>query len=77
MTPQPIPVRIDVEQILRDLHALGWRDYKVEIICAMPRGMISKLRSGYIAQPSYGHAARLHNFWVDQSAFLLTLSTTA
>lgn len=76
MIALPIPVRIDIEAILTDLHILGWRDYKVEIICSMPRGMISKLRKGSIGQPSYGHAARLHNFWVDQSALLLTLANT-
>jgi hypothetical protein len=75
-----IPAKIDVETILADLTRIGWRDYKVELACGLPRGWISKLRDGTTQDPAYSNAARLVNFHHDEmlraSANAQTLANT-
>ena len=61
-----IPVKIDVAQIVAELNAWGWLDFKIETCCGLGRGYISQVRCGNIKNPEYGKAARLFNFWEEQ-----------
>lgn len=68
MSPfQMIPAQIDILNIVQDLRALGWTDYKVEIAAGLTQGYIAQCRGGNIRQPAYDKAARLYNFWVQQT----------
>lgn len=58
-----IPVEIDVDGILRDLNAWGWRDQKIEAVCGFSDGYCAKLRAGPRPKRPYQYLARLHNFW--------------
>ena len=62
-----IPAQVDVLQIVADLNAWGWRDYKIEVACGLGGGYIAQVRCGNIREPAYGKAARLFNFWEEQS----------
>ena len=62
----PIPVEIDVQQILADLAAAGWVDYKIEVKCGLSQGYIYQVREGKIKKLSYQNAARLYNFWLEE-----------
>ena len=61
-----IPAQIDTMQIVADLNAWGWRDYKIEIACGLGSGYIAQVRCENIREPAYGKAARLFNFWESQ-----------
>ena len=65
MIPTPIPANIDVIQLIADLNATGWRDYKIEAACGFSRGYIGQLKCGNVVTPNYQYAARLHNLWCD------------
>ena len=62
-----IPPAVDVLQIVADLNGWGWRDYKIEVACGLGSGYIAQIRCGGIKEPAYGKAARLYNFWFEQS----------
>lgn len=77
-----IPAQIDIEQIVADLRAWGWLDYKIEVACGLGAGYIAQVRCGNIRNPAYSKAARLFNFWEDQQQLLhlqtrLTSATSA
>lgn len=61
-----IPAEIDVQQIIDDLHAWGWRNSKIEIACGLSNGYIYKLTMGTRPMRPYQHCARLYNFWHDE-----------
>lgn len=61
-----IPVQIDVVGIVAELRARGWTDYKLEIATGLGQGYIAQCRMGNVKNPSYGKAARLYNFWVQE-----------
>lgn len=57
-----IPESIDPLKLIAELNAAGWRDYKIEIACALPVGYISNVKSRKVKNPRYRHAAALMNF---------------
>lgn len=57
-----IPETIDVLALVLDLNTNGWRDYKIEIACILPKGYLSQVKSGRIQNPRYEIAARIFNF---------------
>jgi hypothetical protein len=63
-----IPPNLDYTQIIRDLNALGWRDYKIEIACGWTKGYVSQVKAGNMSEMFYPRAARLYNFWHDELA---------
>lgn len=66
MTPTPVPLVIDIVQVINDLNRWGWRDQKIELACGCSGGYISKLRSGE-TQPinhRWGNVAPIYNLWV-------------
>lgn len=62
-----IPPAIDVDQILADLNAAGWPDYKIEMACGFSRTYVAQLRRRQDREVLYKHGARLYNFWYDQT----------
>ena len=66
-TFQMIPAQIDMLAIIADLRTLGWPDYKIEIVTGLGRGYIAQCRFGNIKCPAYDKAARLYNFWVQET----------
>ena len=60
-----IPASLDIQQMLADLHANGWKDYKIEMACGFSVGYDAQLRCGNIQQITYQRGARLYNFWLD------------
>ena len=75
MTPfQMIPSQIDMLAIIADLRSIGWPDYKIEVIVGLGKGYIAQCRCGNIKSPAYDKAARLYNFWVQETQ--VTASST-
>ena len=62
-----IPPNIDLAQVVADLNAWGWRDYKIEIRCGLGKGYIAQVRCGNIKSPAYDKGARLFNFWFEEN----------
>lgn len=62
----PIPVEIDVVEIIKDLNKWGWRDQKIEFACDFSAGYIAKLKGGARPYRPYQYVARLHNFWLSE-----------
>lgn len=62
-----IPVEIDAKQLISDLNAWGWRDYKIEIRCGFCSGYIAQIRCGNVRMLAYQRGARLFNFWEEES----------
>ena len=58
-----IPMEIDPQQLLDDLHAAGWRDQKIEIALGFSAGYCCKLRDGARVGRPYQLVARLYNLW--------------
>lgn len=70
-----IPVEIDVQTIVSDLNAWGWRDQKIEIACGFANGYVGKLRAGTRPDRPYQLVARLYNFWEDEARKLQACSS--
>lgn len=62
-----IPAALDVDQMLADLNAVGWLDYKIEIACGFSKGYIAQLKRREDREVFYKHGARLYNFWFDHA----------
>ena len=77
MTPQPIPMQIDMLGIVAELNSLGWSDYKIEITAGLGSGYIANFRRGRIVSPGYITAARLWNFWVSECIRVQEVTTAA
>lgn len=75
-----IPANIDHIELLNDLNRMGWRDYKIGMMCDFSPGYISNLRSGVVRRISWQYGARIYNFWLDEREQLraksLVLATT-
>lgn len=61
-----IPDKINYLQLLNELNAVGWLDYKIGLAIDLDKEYISQLRSGRIKRPSYEYSARLYNFHQSQ-----------
>lgn len=70
-----IPVEIDAMQLIVDLNAWGWKDFKIETVCGFTRGYVAQIRCGNVRMLAYQRAARLFNFWEDESARHVSRST--
>lgn len=64
--PSLIPADLDVQSILNDLRAWGWRHSKIELACAFGNGYIRKVALSVQPHMGYQHAARLYNLWADE-----------
>ena len=62
-----IPVEIDAPQLISDLNRWGWRDFKIETVCGFSSGYIAQIKHGTLKKLSYQRAARLFNFWEEES----------
>lgn len=62
-----IPANVDYLALLGDLNRWGIRDYKIEAICGLGNGHVAQLKCGAIKDMKYRNAARLYNFWFDES----------
>lgn len=71
-----IPVEIDVDQIIKDLNAWGWKDQKIEVACDFSAGYIAKIRNGPRPNRPYQLVARLFNFWEEENRIQSMQSTT-
>ena len=75
MSPfQMIPAQIDVLAIVADLRSRNWPDYKIEMVAGLGRGYIAQCRCGNIKSPAYDKAARLYNFWVQETTMRSTVA---
>ena len=63
-----IPAHIDHQAIIKDLNALGHKDYSIEMLCGYSIGYVAQLKCGNIQRMSYDRAARLYNIWVEETA---------
>ena len=62
-----IPAHIDHQAIIKDLNALGHKDYSIEMLCGYSIGYVAQLKCGNIQRMSYDRAARLYNIWVEET----------
>lgn len=68
MIPPPIPAKLDLEEILRNLNEWGFKDYKIEMACGWGEGYVSHLKAGRIISVRFESGARLFNLWRDELA---------
>lgn len=58
---------IDAHEILRDLNAWGWRDFKIELVCGFTRGYVAQVKCRNVVDMSHGRLVRLFNFWEEEA----------
>ena len=61
-----IPADIDHRIILAELNEIGWKDYKIDMACGFSNGYCAQLKKN-IRLMTYQRAARLYNFWEDET----------
>lgn len=74
---QPLPAKLDIEQILVDFRRAGWLDQKIETACSLSNGYVAQLRTGRIERMSFEYGARLYNLWLDEQPHLSALTLAA
>lgn len=57
-----LPESINLLDLISQLNAVGWRDYKIEDLCGLPKGYINDLRRKKVMNPRYQVVARIYNF---------------
>lgn len=59
---------IDHIQIVKELNAWGWRDFKIDTVCGFTNGYVAQVKCGNIKVMAHERAARLYNFWEQEAA---------
>ncbi len=54
---------IDHVQIVKELNAWGWRDFKIDTVCGFSAGYVAQVKCGNVKVMAHERAARLYNFW--------------
>jgi predicted transcriptional regulator len=67
MKLEPIPMHVDILEMVYELNSKGWPDYKIEMAAGVGQGYIAQMRRGRIINPGYQTAARFYNFWLSES----------
>jgi len=61
-----MPVVVDLETIIGDLHSIGWKDQKLETVLGMSGGYIAKMNRGPRPERPYRMVQQIWNFWGDE-----------
>lgn len=58
---------IDHVQIIKDLNAWGWRDFKIDTVCGFSAGYVAQIKCGNVRSMAHERAMRLYNFWEQEA----------